>query len=93
MKNDFLVSAGRAGKLSGAWGRPLLLGRTYLPANRAGTERVADLRRKYPPERFLPVLYGCSGVIDVTTIEAVLQSEAKTDDSHSYDKGTDRRPS
>jgi hypothetical protein len=44
----------------------------YLPAYRAGTERVADLRRRYPAERLLPVLYGCAGLVDVTTLEGGL---------------------
>ena len=41
LRNDFLVSPERADKLSGAWGRHPLLGRMYLPAYRAGTEKVA----------------------------------------------------
>jgi hypothetical protein len=69
LRRDFLVSTERAGKLSGAWGRHPLLGRMYLPAYRAGTERVADLRRRYPANRLLPVLYGCAGLVDVTTVE------------------------
>jgi hypothetical protein len=72
LRQDFLVSAERADKLSGAWGRHPLLGRMYLPAYRAGTERVADLRRRYSPERILPALYGCSGLVDIVTIEQVL---------------------
>jgi hypothetical protein len=74
LQRDYLVSAERAGKLSGAWGRHPLLGRMYLPAYRAGTDLVAELRRRYPPERFLPVLYGCRGLVDVTTIGAMLES-------------------
>jgi hypothetical protein len=35
LRNDYLVSAERAEKLSGAWGRHPLLGRMYLPAYRA----------------------------------------------------------
>jgi hypothetical protein len=69
---DFLVSKERADKLSGAWGRHPLMGRMYLPAYRAGTEKVAELRRKYPPEQILPALYGCRGLVDLATIEAVL---------------------
>jgi hypothetical protein len=72
LRRDFLVSAERAEKLSGAWGRHPLLGRMYLPAYRAGTERVAALRRRYPPRQLLPVLYGCAGLLDITTIEGVL---------------------
>jgi hypothetical protein len=72
LRRDFLVTAERAEKLSGAWGRHPLLGRMYLPAYRAGTERVADLRRRYPAEQLLPALYGCCGLVDVTTIEAAI---------------------
>ena len=52
------------------------MGRMYLPAYRAGTECVAGLRRRYPPERLLPVLYGCHGMVDLTTIEDALGSIA-----------------
>ena len=55
----FLVTEERADKLSGAWGRHPLLGRMYLPAYRAGTERVAQLRRNHPANRILPAVYGC----------------------------------
>lgn len=72
LRQDFLVSAERADKLSGAWGRHPLLGRMYLPAYRAGTTKVAELRKRYPARRFLPVLYGCEGLVDITTIERVL---------------------
>ena len=72
LRRDYLVTPERAGKLSGAWGRHPLLGRMYLPAYRAGTELVAGLRRRHPPERLLPVLYGCSGLVDVTTITTAL---------------------
>jgi hypothetical protein len=74
LRRDFLVSDERAGKLSGAWGRHPLLGRMYLPAYRAGTRKVAELRKLYPAEQFLPVLYGCSGLVDVVTIDKVLAS-------------------
>ena len=69
---DFLVSKERADKLSGAWGQHPLMGRMYLPAYRAGTERVAELRRKYPPERVLPAIYGCRGLVDLMTVESVI---------------------
>ena len=72
LRRDYLVSEERADKLSGAWGRHPLLGRMYLPAYRTGTEYVAELRRKHPPATLLPVLYGCSGLVDVTTVEAAL---------------------
>ncbi len=73
LRRDFLVTEERADKLSGAWGRHPLLGRMYLPAYRAGTERVAELRRTYPANRLLPALYGCQGLVDIKTIDHVLQ--------------------
>jgi hypothetical protein len=76
LRNDFLVSLERADKLSGAWGRHPLLGRMYLPAYRAGTEKVAELRRRFSAQALLPVLYGCSGLVDVTTIERVLDQQS-----------------
>jgi hypothetical protein len=72
LRNDYLVSPERADKLSGAWGRHPLLGRMYLPAYRFGTEKVAALRRAYPPEKVLPVLYGASGLVDAVTVDAAL---------------------
>ncbi|MBM4060296.1 MAG: hypothetical protein FJ265_04235 [Planctomycetes bacterium] len=72
LRREFLVSAERADKLSGAWGRHPLLGRMYLPCYRAGTEKVAELRRRHEPGRVLPVLYGAAGLVDVVTIDAVL---------------------
>ncbi len=74
LRDQFLVSPERADKLSGAWGRHPLLGRMYLPAYRAGTLKVADLRRRYSSAEFLPVLYGCAGLVDLTTIDSVLES-------------------
>lgn len=76
LRRDFLVSEERADKLSGAWGRHPLLGRMYLPAYRSGTERVAELRRQYPPSRLLPALYGCHGLVDIETLEAALAEHA-----------------
>jgi hypothetical protein len=72
LRRDFLVSPERADKLSGAWGRHPLLGRMYLPAYRAGTMRIADLRRRYPASRILPALYGARGLVDITTLERAL---------------------
>ena len=77
LRREFLVSEERAGKLSGAWGQHPLLGRMYLPAYRAGTERVAEWRRKYSPKQFLPVLFGCAGLVDVTTIEGILRQSPR----------------
>jgi hypothetical protein len=72
LRRDFLVSPERADKLSGAWGRHPLLGRMYLPAYRAGTRKVAELRRHYAPEKLLPVLYGAAGLVDIVTIDRAL---------------------
>jgi hypothetical protein len=72
LRKDFLVTEERADKLSGAWGRHPLLGRMYLPAYRAGTEKVAELRRLYPASKILPAVYGCEGLVDVETIDQVL---------------------
>jgi len=69
LRNDYLVSDERADKLSGAWGRHPLLGRMYLPAYRAGTEKVAALRQAHPASKVLPALFGCRGVVDLTTVE------------------------
>jgi hypothetical protein len=76
LRRDFLVSEERADKLSGAWGRHPLLGRMYLPAYRAGTEKVATLRRTFPPERVLPAIYGCFGMVDINTVDEVLRGKA-----------------
>ncbi len=72
LRNEYLCSEERADKLSGAWGRHPLLGRMYLPAYRAGTEKVAELRRRHPPEKVIPALYCCSGLVDVVTIDRAL---------------------
>ena len=72
LRRDFLVSEERADKLSGAWGRHPLLGRMYLPAYRAGTEKVAELRRQHPAGRVLPAIYGCNGLVDIETVDHIL---------------------
>ena len=72
LRDEFLVTTERADKLSGAWGRHPLLGRMYLPAYRAGTELVAELRRRHPPEVILPALYGARGLVDASTLSRVL---------------------
>ena len=74
LRRDYLVTEERADKLSGAWGRHPLLGRMYLPAYRAGTEKVAELRRTYPANRVLPAIFGCNGLVDILTVEQVLRS-------------------
>ena len=74
LRRDFLVTEERAQKLSGAWGRHPLLGRMYLPAYRAGTNKVAALRRAHPAAKVLPALYGCSGLVDIHTIDLALNA-------------------
>jgi hypothetical protein len=76
LRNEFLCSDERADKLSGAWGRHPLLGRMYLPAYRAGTVKVAALRRKHAPEKIIPALYGALGLVDLVTIDQVLEGGA-----------------
>jgi hypothetical protein len=73
LRRDFLVTEERADKLSGAWGRHPLLGRMYLPAYRAGTEKVAELRKAYPPDHVLSTIYGCNGLVDIQTIDDALK--------------------
>ncbi|MGA8669962.1 MAG: hypothetical protein WB679_08805 [Terracidiphilus sp.] len=75
LRQDFLVTEERADKLSGAWGLHPLLGRMYLPAYRAGTEKVAELRRAYSADRLLLAIYGCSGLVDIQTVEEVLKGQ------------------
>jgi hypothetical protein len=72
LRRDFLCSQERSEKLSGAWGRHPLAGRMYLPAYRAGTEKVAELRRRHPPEKVIPALYSAFGLVDVVTVDRVL---------------------
>jgi hypothetical protein len=73
LRRDFLVTEERADKLSGAWGKHPLLGRMYLPAYRAGTERIAHLRRIHPADKILPAIYGCFGLVDIVTLDEVLK--------------------
>ncbi len=75
LRNEFLCSDERADKLSGAWGRHPLLGRMYLPVYRAGTVKVAALRRKHPPAKIIPALYGALGLVDLVTIDQVLGTD------------------
>jgi hypothetical protein len=72
LRTAYLCSEERAGKLSGAWGRHPLNGRMYLPCYRAGTEKVAELRRRHPPGKVIPALYQVLGIVDVVTIDRVL---------------------
>jgi hypothetical protein len=68
LRNDYLCSEERADKLSGAWGRHPLLGRMYLPAYRYGTRAVARLRETHEPSKILPALFGCNGLVDISTV-------------------------
>jgi hypothetical protein len=72
LRRDCLVTEERAEKLSGPWAHHPLLGRMYLPSYRAGTDKVAQLRREHSPETILPALFGCRGLVDVETIDSVL---------------------
>jgi hypothetical protein len=72
LRNDFLCSEERADKLSGAWGRHPLLGRMYLPAYRYGTMAVARLRETHAPSAVLPALFGCNGIVDMSTVEMAI---------------------
>lgn len=74
VRRDCLVSEERAGKFAGAWGRHPLFGRMNLPAYRAGTEVVAELRRRHAPSRVLPALYGCRGLVDVVTVREACEA-------------------
>src|SRR6266853_6356292 len=74
LRTEFLVTEERADKLSGAWGRHPLLGRIFFLNDPASTEKVAGLRRTFPDHEVIPALYGCSGLVDVTTIENVLKT-------------------
>lgn len=72
LRRDCLVTEERADKLSGPWAHHPLLGRMYLPSYRAGTDKVAQLRRDHPPEIILPALFGCQGLVDIKTIDSVV---------------------
>jgi hypothetical protein len=73
LRRDCLVSEERAAKLSGPWARHPLFGRMNLPAYRAGTEAIEKLRREHPPERVLPAIYGCRGIVDVVTLRDAVE--------------------
>jgi hypothetical protein len=77
LRRDYLCSDERADKLSGAWGRHPLLGRMYLPAYRAGTEKVAELRRRHAPAAVLPALFGVQGLVDIVTVDRVLPAVSR----------------
>ena len=35
--------------------------------------KVADLRRRHPPERVLPAIYGCAGLVDIVTLRQAVE--------------------
>lgn len=72
MRRDFLVSGKQGGQTVGCVGKASPVGRMYLPAYRAGTEKVAEFGRRCPAERVLPAIYGCSGLVDIQTMDEVL---------------------
>src|SRR5215470_100300 len=72
LREEYLCSEERSDKLSGVWGQNPLLGRMYLPAYRAGTERVAALRRRHDAAVVLPAIFGCRGLVDVVSVEAAV---------------------
>jgi len=47
--------------------------RPHVPACRAGTLKVAELRRKYAPDKVLRAIYGCNGLEDIEAVGAVLE--------------------
>jgi hypothetical protein len=66
----------RADKLSGAWGRHPLLGRMYLPAYRAGTEKVAELAQELTRrKKCFRSSTAAIGLVDIQTIDKILQGE------------------
>jgi hypothetical protein len=77
LRHDYLVSEERAEKLSGVWGHHPLLGRMTLPAYRAGTEKVAELRKKYAADKVLPALFGCRGLVDIITVESAVANHQR----------------
>ena len=75
LRRDFLVSEERADKLSGAWGRHPLLGRMYLAGlSRRHREGGSAAPQAFPPERVLPAIYGCFGMVDINTVDEVLRT-------------------
>ena len=69
LRNEFLVSAERADKLSGASG-PSSPVRPDVPAGvSCRNEKGSRATPKYPPAQFLPLLYGAKGLVDIVTID------------------------
>jgi len=65
LRREYLCSEERADKLSGAWAGHPPNGRMYLPAYRAGTEKVAELLRRHPQREVIPALFGARGLVDL----------------------------
>lgn len=76
LRGEYLCSEERAEKLSGPWGHHPLMGRMCMACYRTGTEKVAELRRRHPPERLIPALYGAYGLVDLVTIDQALAEGA-----------------
>jgi hypothetical protein len=53
-----------------------LIGRLYLPVYKAGAEKVAALRRAVPSHVALPALFGVHGLVDVESIDDVVDAWA-----------------
>jgi hypothetical protein len=92
LPRDYLVTEERADKLSGAWGRHPLLGRMQLPAYRCGTEKVAELRCKYPAGHVPPILYGAAGLVECEAVEAALGELAYSGQAVGMDDTCSHRP-
>ena len=73
LRRDFLVSEERADKLSGRLGTPSAAGPHVSAGLSGGNGNVAQLRRIHPAREILPAIYGCSGLVDVVTIDEVLK--------------------
>jgi hypothetical protein len=69
LRADFLLSEERATKIGVEWATHPLMGRMSLPIYMHGTDKVAVMLRKIPPEQLYPALYGFSGPADIVTIE------------------------
>ena len=34
---------------------------------------IEDLRRRHPPEKVLPAIYGCAGLVDIVTLKQAVE--------------------
>jgi hypothetical protein len=60
---------GRVGAASAYWANV-----SAGVSRRNGESRA--LRRTFPPERVLPAIYGCFGMVDINTVDEVLRAKA-----------------